>query len=230
MGALIVGKRYTLRKVLFVLTIVFGVGLFIFKDKYEEKDGEDPLLGSALIGISLLFDGLCGATEDKMRATSKPTAFSLMYYMFMWSTVFHSIGVVASGEIPKFIDFVSRNPEILKYIGGIVFVGSIGQLFITRMIVSFGALPLCITTTTRKFVSMILSVIIYQNSLSLRQWFAAVLIFGTLLVDGVLSKKMKEPEKSEDQDNVEIAEKEKEQTAALIEIELQKTRKEEIKQ
>lgn len=190
LGVLIGRKKYTLRKVIFVLMIVFGVILFIFKDKYEEKDGEDPLLGSILIGLSLLCDGLCGATEDRLRSVAKPTALNFMHYLALWSTAYHAVGAVALGEIPKFFDFVTRHPDIIKYFAAIVCVGAVGQIFISSMLSSFGALPLSIATTTRKFFSVILSVIIYQNSLSLRQWIATGIIFGTLMLDGVMSKTM----------------------------------------
>lgn len=200
LGVLIGRKKYTLRKVIFVLMIVFGVMLFIFKDKYEEKDGEDPLLGSSLIGVSLLFDGLCGATEDRLRSFAKPTALNFMHYLALWSIGIQIIGVVAFGEGPKFFDFIQRHPDIIKYFAAILCVGAIGQIFISLMLSSYGALPLSITTTTRKFFSVILSVIIFQNSLSLRQWCAAGIIFGTLFLDGVLSKKMVAPVTSEEDD------------------------------
>jgi solute carrier family 35 (UDP-galactose transporter), member B1 len=190
LGVLLGRKTYTLRKVILVLFIVIGVAMFIFKDKYEEKDGESPLIGNSLIAASLLFDGLLGATEDRMRSIVKPTAFNFMHYLNLWSTGFHILGVVVFGEGPKLIDFTTRHPEIIKYFIIAVLVGCFGQIFISSMVSNFGALPLSITTTTRKFFSVLISVIIFQNVLSIRQWCAAAIIFGALFIDAIMNKKM----------------------------------------
>lgn len=134
LGVLLGRKTYTFRKVIFVLMIVAGVMLFIFKDKYDEKDGENPLLGNTLIGISLLADGLCGASEDRMRSVTKPTALNFMHNMNLWSFGILSIGVITFGEGPKFVDFVTNHPEIIKYLAVAVVVGSCGQIFISNMV------------------------------------------------------------------------------------------------
>lgn len=194
LGVLLGRKKYTFRKVIIVLMIVAGVMLFIFKDKYEEKDGEDPLLGNTLIGISLLMDGLCGASEDRMRSISKPTPLNFMHHINVWSSSILIVGVLTFGEGPKFLQFVSKHPEILKFLGLAVIVGSVGQIFISSMVSNFGPLPLSIVTTTRKFFSVFLSVILFGNSLSNRQWLAASVIFGALFLDAILNKKSKPTE------------------------------------
>lgn len=203
LGFLIAGKRYTWRKVLFVFTIVLSVVLFMYKDKYETSDGENLFLGNGLVGMSLLFSGLCGAIEDRMRSIAKSTSFNFMFNLSLWSTFYHLVGVVALGEMPKFIDFVSSYPEILIYITVAICVGCVGQLFISAMLVEFGALPVSIVTTTRKFFSVILSVIIYQNLLTLRQWIASAMLFGALLLDVIFNRKkekIEEPEITKEDD------------------------------
>lgn len=203
LGVLIGRKRYSWRKVGFVLAIVMGVLLFVFKDEYTERDGEDPLLGNILIGTSLLMDGLCGATEDRMRSEAKPTPLNFMMYMNFWSSIFLLIGILIFGEGPKVYAFVGKHPEILQYFGIAVLVASCGQIFISSMVSNFGPLALSLTTTTRKFFSVCLSVIIFGNQLTYRQWGAACLIFGVLIVDAILNKP-KTQEKAEVSNEVEV--------------------------
>lgn len=219
LGVLIGRKKYTVRKVILVLLIVCGVAMFIFKENYTEKDGENPLLGNSLIATSLLFDGLCGATEDRMRSIAKPTAFNFMHYLSLWSTGFHIFGVVVFGEGPKFIAFTTRHPDIIKYFIGAVLVGALGQIFISSMVSNFGALPLSITTTTRKFFSVFLSVLIYNNTLSFRQWCATAIIFGALFVDAILNKKMSvvEPTNTEPYNELEEAENKQKHEIQFVE-------------
>lgn len=191
LGVIFGRKTYTLQKVMLVLTIVAGVILFIFKDQYEEKDGEDPWLGNSLIAVSLLMDGFTGASEDRMRSVTKPTPLNFMHFVNLWSSGILIIGLFVFGEIPKFIDFVTKHPQILQYLGLAVLV------FISSMVAHFGPLPLSITTTTRKFFSVFLSVILFNNTLSFRQWCAAALIFGALFLDAILNKKTKVKAKTE---------------------------------
>lgn len=196
LGFLIARKKYTLRKVMFVLMIVAGVFLFIFEDNYTESDDENPFLGNSLIGISLLFDGLTGATEDKMRSIARPAAFNFMFYMSLWSIGYNIIGVVIFGEGPKFIEFMIRHPVIIKYLIPVILAGALGELFIYLMLSNFGPLSVSITTTTRKFFSVFLSVIIFGNILTLQQWCAAAIIFAALFGDILFNQK-----KIEDQSN-----------------------------
>lgn len=202
LGVLLGRKKYSYRKVIFVLTIVMGVMLFIFKDEYTEKDGEDPLRGNILIATSLLMDGLCGATEDRMRSVAKPAPLNFMMFMNFWSSIFLLIGIAVFGEGPKVYEFITKHPEILKYFGIAVVVASCGQIFISSMVSNFGPLALSLTTTTRKFFSVCLSVIIFGNHLTYRQWGAASLIFCALIVDAYMSKK--QPKAVVESDNSDV--------------------------
>jgi UDP-galactose transporter B1 len=190
LGYLLGRKTYKLQKICFVLAIVVGVIMFAFKEEYDEKDGENPLLGDLLIAVSLLMDGLLGATEDRMRQAARPTALNLMHFVNLWSSGFYIVGVLIFGEAPKFVEFVTKHTEIWKYFGLVLLVGALGQIFINSMVANFGPLPLSITTTTRKFFSVFLSVILFGNSLSIRQWCASGIIFGVLFLDAALNKKM----------------------------------------
>ena len=51
------------------------------------------------------------------------------------------------------------------------------QFFIFRMIADYGALPCSIVTTTRKFFTVMASVLYFGNQLSNRQWIGAILVF-----------------------------------------------------
>lgn len=48
---------------------------------------------------------------------------------------------------------------------------------------NFGPLPCSIITTTRKFFTVLASVIFFGNALSMRQWFGTVLVFTGLSLD-----------------------------------------------
>ena len=57
----------------------------------------------------------------------------------------------------------------------------------------FGPLPCSIITTTRKFFTVLGSVIMFGNTLHTRQWLGAVLVFAGIFLDGAYGKQKQKP-------------------------------------
>lgn len=66
--------------------------------------------------------------------------------------------------------------------------GALGQLFIFLMVAGFGPLACSVVTTTRKFFTVLCSVILFGNVLMPRQWFGAILVFAGLFADMLYGK------------------------------------------
>ncbi|CAG0885461.1 unnamed protein product [Cyprideis torosa] len=67
------------------------------------------------------------------------------------------------------------------------------QLFIFLTVANFGPLPCSIVTTTRKFFTVLGSVIIFGNVLITRQWIGTVLVFTGLFLDALYGKSAHSP-------------------------------------
>lgn len=197
LGVLIGKKSYAPQKYFFVLMIVIGVAMFIFKDKYERRDGEDPFIGSYLIGASLLMDGLVGAVQDRMRSVEKPDSMNFMLNVHGWSSAILVSSMAVTGEGRDFIEFAKRNPEIIWQMSLVAALGTVGQAFIAAMISNFGSLPLSLVTTTRKFFTVLVSVVLFGNNLTAVQWIATATIFSALLLDAIFSKKLRAIDEAE---------------------------------
>jgi UDP-galactose transporter B1 len=193
LGVLLAHKRYTIQKYLFVLLIVVGVVLFIYDGKKAEKakDTEEANshLGLMFIGLSLLADGVLGGIEDRMRAKTKPTALNFMFKINAFTAIFLIVGTVATGEMKEFIEFATKYPDLYGKIALAALSGSMGQIFIFMMISEFGPLPCSITTTLRKFFTVIISVIFMGNPLSVQQTIATAIVFAALFADALWGKK-----------------------------------------
>lgn len=64
LGVLLGKKSYALRKYIFVFMIVFGIVLFMLKDKQSSASQESSIgVGEVLLCLSLLMDGLTGAIQ-----------------------------------------------------------------------------------------------------------------------------------------------------------------------
>lgn len=97
-------------------------------------------------------------------------------------------GMLLTGEGFSVIGFISRHPEVLLNIGIFCIASAVGQIFIFTTIVSFGPLVCSIITTTRKFFTILASVLIFSNALLPRQWVGVALVFSGLGMDAFYSK------------------------------------------
>lgn len=55
---------------------------------------------------------------------------------------------------------------------------TVGQLFISHTIKTFGALLFATVMTTRQFISILLSCLLFAHPLSAGQWVGTVMVFG----------------------------------------------------
>lgn len=186
-AVLIVRKTYTIQKYIFVLMIVSGVGIFIYKERINKT--EDTFWGYILILVSLIFDGFLGAAQDKMRTVAKPSSLNFMYYVNAWSTLMFIPVLFINYEGLRFLEFCYRHSSVTWYMLITVTLGTAGQYFVSAMISHFGSLPLALATTMRKFFTVLFSSFLFGNVLNLRQWIATVIIFVALTLDAFFSKK-----------------------------------------
>lgn len=191
LGVLIGRKRYAFAKYVYVLMIVLGVCLFMYKDKKSLSSSRSSSvfgMGEALLIISLSLDGFTGAIQERMKTEHKTKSGHMMLNMNLWSTLFSGAALILTKEIWFFIDFVQRYPYIIQNILLFSISSALGQLFIFLTVSEFGPLPCSIVTTTRKFFTVLGSVIIFGNTLRPYQWFGTVLVFTGLALDSFYGK------------------------------------------
>ncbi|CAG9768947.1 unnamed protein product [Ceutorhynchus assimilis] len=190
LGVLVGKKSYALRKYLFVFIIVMGIVMFMLKENAGKATPENTGLGvgELLLILSLIMDGLTGAIQERIRAESKPSGLQMMLQQNGWSSLYLIAVILISGEVFKFLDFAKNFPYIYFNLLAIGIASAIGQLFLFSMVSDFGPLVLSIVTTTRKFFTVLGSVILFGNTLSGRQWTGAVLVFVGLFLDAFYGK------------------------------------------
>ncbi|KXJ83907.1 hypothetical protein RP20_CCG026819 [Aedes albopictus] len=141
-----------------------------------------------------------------MRQHSSPSAQHMMLAMNGWSTLLLIPALFITGEAMEFIAFATKYPQMLGHLATLALAGALGQLFIFMMVSSFGALACSVVTTTRKFFTVLCSVLLFGNSLSSRQWMGAVLVFTGLFADMFFGKKGaaagKSPPKSKEKSEI----------------------------
>lgn len=198
LGVLYAKKSYPLKKYFFITLVVVGVALFVWKDSASSKVTESSgYAGYILLVISLAMDGFTGGIQDKMRSEHQPSFSHLMYNMNFWSSIILSAALLITGEIWLFIDFVKRHPNILSDILAFSALSALGQLFIFLTVTDFGPLPCSIVTTTRKFFTVLTSILYFGNPTTYRQYLGIILVFTGLALDQFKGKETKKiPQKT----------------------------------
>lgn len=165
--------------------------MFMYKDSVTSTRGHNTMyFGELLVLLSLTMDGLLSAVQERMKLEHQTKSGHMMLNMNFWSIIYSGTMILISNEHYQFIQFLNRNPETLWHIGTLSLAGAFGQYFIFLTVADFGPLPCSIITTTRKFFTVIGSVLFFGNSLSNRQWFSAFIVFLGLFLDAMYSKKV----------------------------------------
>lgn len=132
----------------------------------------------------------------------------MMFFMNFFSFLFMVVSLVlpfssipsfltpvhASGyinELSHSLEFVKNHPTILKDILLFGLTGSIGQLFIFLTLSLYGSLTLVTITVTRKMVTMLLSVFVFEHRLALGQWVGVGCVFIAVGMEAVVARREK---------------------------------------
>ena len=170
LGVLVGGKKYPTLKYLFILMIVAGVALFMYKDSAAQKAGSGDSLvgvGELLLLVSLTCDGLTGAVQERMKAEHGTKSGHMMMAMNKWSIGYLLVGLLITGEGVEFISFLQRHPSVLWELGSFSVASALGQFFIFMTVSDFGPLPCSIITTTRSLFIKISDWLKYHKSTSI---------------------------------------------------------------
>jgi UDP-galactose transporter B1 len=186
LGVLLGGKSYSIRKYLFILLIVVGVSLFLYNPNKAVTIATTSSTGELLLIMSLAMDGLTGAVQERMRSgSSRPNSATMMRMMNLFSLGYTLVALILTGEVFTFFGFVSRFPSVFWKIVTFSVTSALGQYFIYVCVSDFGPLPCSVVTTTRKFFTVLASVLIFGNVLTGIQWAGATLVFVGLSLDAV---------------------------------------------
>ncbi|XP_036391387.1 solute carrier family 35 member B1 [Megalops cyprinoides] len=190
LGVTILRKKYPLAKYLCVLLIVTGVAMFMYKPKKGVASGDEHVFGfgEMLLLLSLTLDGLTGVAQDHMRAHYQTGPNHMMLNINLWSTLVLGLGVLWTGEVWEFLAFADRYPHIIYNILLFGLTSALGQTFIFMTVVYFGPLTCSIITTTRKFFTILGSVLLFGNVMSGMQWVGTILVFLGLGLDAKFGK------------------------------------------
>jgi len=163
-GSLLIGgMSFSQRQIMQAACIVGGTSIVTMAEGGSKKaGGPSSVLGLSLIGLALACDGLVGGVQKKIKNRCKQDKikekpYDLMFWTNLYMMVAAGVFAAARSEITQGLRFCRENPSILTQIVKFSVCGAMGQASIFYTISNFDSVVCVAVTTTRKLISVILS-------------------------------------------------------------------------
>ncbi|XP_020596111.1 UDP-galactose/UDP-glucose transporter 3-like [Phalaenopsis equestris] len=187
MGTLVYGIKYTLPEYICTSLVAGGISAFALSKTSSKTISKlahpNAPYGYGLCFLNLVFDGFTNATQDSIKERyPKTSAWEIMLGMNLWGTIYNVIYMFGWPNAAGYaaVSFCKEHPEVAWDILLFCLCGAVGQNFIFLTISRFGSLANTTITTTRKFVSIVVSSLLSGNPLSVKQWGSVFMVFSGL--------------------------------------------------
>ena len=188
-GSVLYRKRYSAVEYGSVLAIAAGVAMFALSSAKGRGALADrnPALGYALVAANLLLDSLTNTGQDELlRRWPQTSSLHMMCWSNFWGGLYYVAFFALSGTGGDVLAFCARHRDAAAHLASFCLCGAVGQLGIFYTINAFGSLVCSILCTTRKFFSILLSVVLAGAVLTGQQTLAVLLVFSGLLCKSVI--------------------------------------------
>eukprot|EP00899_Mesostigma_viride_P022663 jgi/Mesvir1/3581/Mv12044-RA.1 len=201
-GTLVHRVFYSVAEYLCALLIAGGISLFALSQPAKAMAGKlanpNAPLGYFLCFANLAMDGYTNSTQDEIiRKHPGTNSYHLMAGINLWCTLYSCVWMFAiTRHGLDAVAFIAAHPQAAWDILTFCVCGIVGQNFIFLTLSHAGSLVLTTATTTRKFLSILLSSFWNNHQLNARQWGCVGMVFAGLtysmfLKGGHKAKKVK---------------------------------------
>jgi len=181
-GIFVLRKHYAFSKYVYVGMMCLGIVFFSYNPN-KGTDHATTMWGYILLAASLGLDGVTGNFQEKLVKLYSPSSNHLMYYSNLWASFLLFIALLFTGEFADAMSFSQRHPQVFDDLLWFGLCNAIGQHAVYFLVRNFGALVLSTVTTTRKFFSILWSVVWFGHPVTNLQWTGVFLVFASLILD-----------------------------------------------
>lgn len=154
--------------------ICLGIGVFQYSRM--ESIGQSQTIGNVLLAASLTMDGVLGSYQNLLKRPNvvRATPSETMLYINLYAILLLVPIVSFTNQWPTAI--IDSAPGVLALNATV----GVGQIFIFYTISIFSPITTTIITTTRKFLTILISVKLYGHSFTALQWGSILTVFSGL--------------------------------------------------
>lgn len=200
MGTLIERRSYSVQQWSASVMITVGICLFNYARLPQNSQQHQQILhndrywkGMALLFMSLIMDGFLGACQGILKRSGQeglrpPTAVETMLWINFYSLFLLFPLAVTTGQWSDGTQLLMDNVHLRYSVLIMNIVVSMGQIFIFLTITWYSSLMTTTITTTRKFFTILFSVLYFNHSFSVWQWLSIVMVFSGIYLSIVGGK------------------------------------------
>eukprot|EP00727_Mastigamoeba_balamuthi_P009049 m51a1_g4767 hypothetical protein (343) ;mRNA; r:13512-14921 len=183
-GLLFLKSMYRPRRGISVLLICTGLVTFMYFKKESERQDGRSWLGVALAVCSLALDGvsaflqdlICqGYYADERRGLLAP--WHLMYYVNLFAACYVFVWISITGELGDSFSFVAGHWGAVLILLAFACASALGVSLVYQIVARYDSLTCSVTTTLRKFLAIMASVVWFGHAVLPVQWVAVVAVF-----------------------------------------------------
>ena len=163
-----------------------------------KKAADTSLYGMLLMAGYLGFDGFTSTFQDKLFKGYQMETYNQMLWVTMCSAAVSTFWLLGDSSMGAALAFVRRHPECLQGICMLSLSSTLGQLFILYTIREFGSLVFATIMTSRQFLSILLSCLLFLHPLTPQQWVGTATVFGALYYQSFARKPGHHPKPSKE--------------------------------
>lgn len=131
-------------------------------------------------------DGVTAGVQKKLkqdmgRKHMHPKPYDFMFYTNLSMMVVAFCVSISLGEFAAGYDFCVQHPQVMRLVIQFAMCSAIGSSFIFYTVAHFDPLVCSTVTTTRKIVSVILSIVLKGHSLSAQGWSGVCLAIAGIM-------------------------------------------------
>ncbi|KAK3250228.1 hypothetical protein CYMTET_40383 [Cymbomonas tetramitiformis] len=188
-GTIMLKKKYKFRDYAAAVAILLGVTIFLLTGEVTARSQRIvPTLrygyastGALLLILHLGFDGFASTFQDKLFHSHQMSSFQQSLHVTLWSSLLSFLGLLLKGELLPAVSFVLRHPDILVDMTLLSIAATSSQMLISYTIKSYGAILFATVQTTRQFLSILISCILFKHAVTIGQAFGTALVFAALM-------------------------------------------------
>lgn len=186
-------------KKLVAILVSLGVAVFTFGGSGGKKGDPNSTFSSqgyALLMLSLFLDGLTNASQDKMlkanrKQSAKPITgahmmFALNLFIIVWNIAY--LVLLDQPQVDTARLMLSADGVIWRYLMTYAVCGALGQCFIFFTLEKYGSLTLVMITVTRKMISMVLSILVFNKKVMPLQWLGIAIVFSGISWEAICKR------------------------------------------
>lgn len=173
-GSLFAGQMFGVRQLVQASAIVGGTSVVTLSEG-GGKGKQSSLAGLLLIAGALSCDGLVGGIQKRLKAETKRQKqelkpYDLMFWTNFWMAIAALGFAIIRSEFREGWTYCRKNPTIFKDVFKFGLFGAFGQASIFYTIANFDSVTCTAITTTRKLLSVLISLFEGEKQLTPLGW------------------------------------------------------------